>query len=147
MTASSTAHARWNGALTTGTGTVSTDSPALDATPLTWKARIGEEAGTTPEELLAAAHAACYSMAFSNELTSAGHQPEHLNVDATFTFGPIEGGVAIHGITLTVEGVVPGIDEATFLTIADGAKVGCPVSKAFAGNLPITLDARLLQHA
>ncbi len=145
--AQSTARALWNGALLTGSGTVSTDSPALDGTTLTWKARVGEEAGTTPEELLAAAHAGCFSMALSGALAKAGHEPEHLETTATFEFGPVEGGFAIRGVRLTVEGVVPGIDEAAFVEFADGAKVGCPVSKALHPDLQVTLEAKLLQHA
>lgn len=109
--AQSTARAHWTGALLTGSGTVSTDSPALDGTPLTWKVRIGEAAGTTPEELLAAGHAGCFSMALSGALAKAGHEPEQLDTSATFEFGPVEGGFAIRGVRLTVEGVVPGIDE------------------------------------
>jgi osmotically inducible protein OsmC len=143
----STAHARWTGSLADGSGTVSTESPAIDGAQLTWKSRIGETPGTTPEELLAAGHAGCYSMALSGALAKAGHTPEQLEVDATFRFGPVEGGFGIKGIHLTVEGVVPGIDEADFLKEAEGAKVGCPVSKAFAGNVPIELEAKLLQHA
>ena len=147
MAATSTARAHWTGSTVEGSGTVTTDSPALDATPLTWKSRIGEAAGTTPEELLAAAHAGCYSMAFSFALTNDGHEPEQLDVSATFTFGPDDSGFSISGIKLVVEGTVPGIEEARFLELATGAKDGCPVSKAFAGNLPIELEAKLLQHA
>lgn len=147
MAATSTARARWNGGLAEGTGTVTTDSPALDATELTWKARVGEQAGTTPEELLAAAHAGCYSMALSGALGTSGHVPDHLDVTATFSFGPADGGFAISGVRLAVEAVVPGIDEPAFRELAEGAKVGCPVSKALAGNVDIELDARLLQHA
>ncbi|MCW2923936.1 MAG: osmC [Thermoleophilia bacterium] len=147
MPATSTARAHWTGSTLEGSGTVTTDSPALDATQLTWKSRIGEEAGTTPEELLAAGHAGCYAMAFSFALSNDGHTPETLDVAATFTFGPDDSGFSISGIKLSVEGTVPGIDEARFLELAEGAKDGCPVSKAFAGNLPIELDARLLQTA
>jgi osmotically inducible protein OsmC len=148
MPAQSTARAHWTGALLTGNGTVTTDSPALDATPMTWRARIGEEAGTTPEELMASAHAACFSMAFSGALAKAGHEPDHLDATATYTFGPqAGGGFAIQGVALSVEGVVPGIDEAEFLELAEGAKVGCPVSKALSSDLPVTLDAKLLQPA
>ncbi len=148
MPAKSTATAHWSGALLTGNGTVSTESPALDATSLAWRARIGEEAGTTPEELLAAAHSSCFSMAFAGALAKAGHEPDHLDTSTTYTFGPLkEGGFAIHGVVITVEGVVPGIDQAEFLEIAEGAKVGCPVSKALHPDLPVTLEAHLLQPA
>lgn len=147
MPATSTARARWNGSTLEGSGVVSTESPALDSTPLTWKSRIGETPGTTPEELLAAGHAGCFAMAFSFALTDDGHEPEQLDVAATFTFGPDDSGFSISGIKIAVEGVVPGIDDARFRELAEGAKVGCPVSKAFAGNLPISLEAQLLQPA
>lgn len=145
--AKSTAHAHWTGSTIEGSGTVTTDSPALDKAPLAWKARVGDEAGTTPEELLASGHAGCYAMAFSFALTNAGHEPTSLDVDATYEFGPVEGGFAIKGVALTVSGDVPGIDEAKFNELAEGAKTGCPVSAAIAGNVPITLDAKLAQHA
>lgn len=145
MPARSTARAEWIGALLTGNGTVTTGSSALADTPITWRARIGETAGTTPEELLASAHASCYSMAFAGSLANAGHEPEQLDAHATYEFGPLgEGGFAIQAVTLTVRGVVPGIDEAEFLELADGAKAGCPVSKALSQDLSITLDAQLL---
>lgn len=148
MPAQSTARARWNGALLAGSGTVTTDSPALEATPLTWKARVGDQAGSTPEELMAAAHAACYSMALSGALAKAGHEPDHLDTSATYAFGPVDGGgFAIQGVKLAVEGVVPGIDEAAFLDAAASAKAGCPVSKALSSDLPVTLEAKLLQTA
>lgn len=147
MPAQSTGRAHWNGALLTGNGTVATTSPALSGAPVTWRARIGEEAGTTPEELLATAHAACYSMAFAGALAKAGHEPEQLDAAATYTFGPLsDGGFAIQGVTLTVAGVVPGIDEAEFLELAEGAKLGCPVSKALSSDLPVSLEAKLHQH-
>jgi osmotically inducible protein OsmC len=148
MPAQSTARARWTGALLTGTGTTTTDSPALQETPLTWKARIGEEAGTTPEELMASAHAACFSMALSGALAKSGHEPDHLDTTATYTFGPVAtGGFAIQHVAIVVEGVVPGIDEAEFVELAEGTQHGCPVSKALHPDLPVSLDAKLLQHA
>lgn len=147
MPASSTAHAHWTGNLADGSGTVSTESPALDGAQMTWKARVGEQAGTTPEELLAAAHASCYSMALSGALAKAGHDPERLDVDTTYTFGPVSGGFAVQGARITVEAVVPGLDQAAFLEHAEGAKAGCPISKVVAGNVPIELEAKLLQHA
>lgn len=145
--ATSTSRAHWTGSIAGGSGTVSTTSPAIDAAELTWKARNGEEAGTTPEELLASGHAGCYAMALSGALGGEGHEPTTLDVTATYEFGPIEGGFAIKGVVLTVEGDVPGVDEATFLTIAEGAKDGCPVSKAIAGNVPISLEAKLTATA
>lgn len=141
--ATSTARARWTGSLTEGSGTVATTSPAMSDVTLTWKARTGGEAGTTPEELLASGHAGCYAMALSGALGGAGHVPTSLDVTATYEFGPVDGGFAIKGAVLTVSADVPGIDEATFLTFAQGAKDGCPVSQAVAGNVPITLEAKL----
>jgi osmotically inducible protein OsmC len=145
--AKSTAHAHWTGDLLEGSGSVSTESPALKNTELTWKSRIGETAGTTPEELLASAHAGCYSMAFSGALAKEGHAPTSLDVDATYEFGQVSDGFAITNVELTVSGDVPGIDEATFTKLAEGAKVGCPVSKIMAGNVEIKLNAKLAQHA
>lgn len=145
--AKSTAHAHWTGSTIEGKGSVTTDSPALKGTELTWKSRVGETAGTTPEELLASGHAGCYAMAFSFALTNEGHEPTSLDVDASYTFGPVEGGFAITGVELTVSGDVPGIDEAKFAELAEGAKVGCPVSKVMEGNVEIKLNAKLAQHA
>lgn len=145
--ATSTARAHWEGTLLEGAGTTSTSSPALDSARITWKARTGGEPGTTPEELLGAAHASCFSMALSGAIAKAGHDIEQLDVEAQVTFGPGEAGNTVKSIALTVEGVVPGIDEAAFRELADGTKTGCPISRALAGNVPITLDARLLQTA
>jgi osmotically inducible protein OsmC len=143
----STATAHWNRSLLEGEGTVSTTSPAIDSAPLVWKARIGDQAGTTPEELLAAAHAGCYAMALSGALSKDGHEPVGLDVEATYSFGPSDGGFGISGVALTVRGDVPDLDVATFVAAAEGAKTGCPVSKAIAGNVPITLTAQLTTNA
>lgn len=143
----SKAHAHWEGSLLEGAGTVTTDSPALDGVVMTWKSRIGGEPGTTPEELLGAAHASCFSMAFSGSLAKAGHPPRSLDVNAEVEFGPVEGGNAVTAVTLEVAGDVPGIDESEFERLAEGAKVGCPISKALAGNVEITLRARLTSVA
>lgn len=147
MTATSTARARWTGTLLEGSGTVSTTSPALDEVAMTWKARTGGQAGTTPEELLGAAHASCFSMALSARLAKDGHPAERLDVEASVSFGPVDGGNAVLGIELTLEAVVPGMDEQAFLEHAQEAKVGCPISVALGGGVPVELDARLLQHA
>ena len=147
MAASSTANARWNGNTIDGSGVVSTASPAMHEVPLTWKSRIGEEAGTTPEELLAAAHSGCFAMALGFALSSNGHEPERLDVSAIATFGPIDGGFAIQGVELTVEAIVPGIDDDRFTELAEEAKAGCPLSKAIEGNVPVTLNARLATTA
>lgn len=144
--AKSTAHAHWSGSLLEGSGHVSTDSPALDNRAVTWRARVGEVQGTTPEELLASAHASCFAMALSGGLAKDGHAQVSLDVDATVEFGPTDdGGFEVKGSHITVSGDVPGIDEEAFLQAAEGAKVGCPISKALA--IPVSLDAKLVQHA
>lgn len=145
--ARSSARTHWEGSLLEGGGSTTTDSPALDNTRVTWKARTGGSPGTTPEELLGAAHATCFSMALAGALAKAGHDPDHLDVAAHVSFGPGGDGYEVKGIELTVEGVVPGIDEATFREFAEGAKTGCPISKALDANLAVQLDARLLQPA
>jgi osmotically inducible protein OsmC len=133
----------WNGSLIDGSGTIrSTTSGAFGDLAVSWAARAEDETGgkTSPEELIAAAHAACFSMALSNVLAKAGHAPDELDTSATVTFEPGEG---ITKIALTVQGVVPGIDEGAFVEAAEDAKENCPVSKALASVPEITLDARL----
>ena len=129
----------WNGSLTEGSGRIdSTTSGVLGQQELTWKARAEDgPAGTSPEDLIAAAHAGCFAMALSHELSQAGTPPDELKTSATVTFQPGEG---ITGIALTVRGRVAGLDEASFLAAAEAAKDGCPVSQALAA-VPITLDA------
>jgi osmotically inducible protein OsmC len=104
--------------------------------------RFEDGSGTNPEELLGAAHAACFAMAFSNELAKAGHAPARVSAEAQVTLST-DGGAHIAGIALACEAEVPGIDAETFATIADQAKQGCPISKALA-SVPITLEARLV---
>ena len=133
----------WNGGLTDGSGTITkTTSGAIGEQPVSWAARSEDAHSgmTSPEELIAAAHAACFSMAFSAGLAKAGTPPEELKTSATVTFQPGEG---ITKIALTVEGDVPGIDDAAFQEAAKTAKENCPVSKALAAVPEITLDARL----
>jgi osmotically inducible protein OsmC len=133
----------WNGSLMDGSGTIrSTTSGALPELGVSWAARSEDETGgkTSPEELIAAAHAACFSMALSAGLAKAGTPPDELQTSATVTFQPGEG---ITKIALTVAGRVPGIDEGAFEEAAQTAKANCPVSKALAGVPEITLDARL----
>src|SRR6266508_2758266 len=132
----------WEGDLLHGSGTiVSTGSGAFGGLPVSWAARTEESGGkTSPEELIAAAHAACFSMALSHGLAQSGHAPEELRTSATVTFQPGEG---ITKIALTVEGRVPGADDDAFLQAAEAAKKDCPVSKALAGVPEITLSARL----
>jgi len=144
MAAEHTAHATWNGDLMSGSGTVSTGSGAVSGVPMTWKARAEDaSAGSSPEELIAAAHAACFSMALSHALAQAGTPATSLETDATSTFDRTEAGPRITRIALSVRGDVPGIDQAAFQEAAEGAKAGCPVSKALEGNVEITLDAAL----
>jgi osmotically inducible protein OsmC len=145
MPATKRATAIWSGSLFEGSGTVSTDSGVLKDQEMTWKARADEgNPKSSPEELIAAAHATCYAMALSNELSSAGFTPDRLEVTSVVTFGPKpEGGVKIHSSALTLTGKVPGISADQFNEIANAAKTGCPVSAALAGNVEITLSASL----
>jgi len=135
----SKAMAVWEGRLRDGKGTFKAGSAAFGGA-YSFATRFEGKAGTNPEELIAAAHAACFSMALSSGLAKAGNAPERLNTSATVTFQPGEG---ITKIALTVEGVVPGIGEDSFRQEAQTAKANCPVSKALAGVPEITLDARL----
>ncbi len=140
MAATRTAHTVWNGDLITGSGQTTLDSSGLGTFDVTWKARTeAAEGKTSPEELIAAAHASCFSMAFSHALAGAGHAPEEINTKADVTFVP---GTGITGSHLTMSARIPGITEEEFQKIADEAKVGCPVSGALA-SIDITLDATL----
>ena len=131
----------WEGALKTGSGNTTFDSSgAAGPLAMAWDARAGEAEGSSPEELIAAAHATCYAMSLSGALSKADTPPERLEVSAVVTFST-DGGAHIESSKLNVVGVVPGIDEQTFLDAANAAKDNCPVSKALAGNLEITLDA------
>lgn len=134
----------WKGTLFEGSGTVTFDSTGA-AGPLgvTWAARTEEPEDTTsPEELVAAAHSACFSMALSNILAKGGHTAEQLDVSATVTFST-EGGAHVERIALSVRGRVPGIAEDEFRQAAEQAKDGCPISKLVAGNVDLTVDAAL----
>ncbi|MGV3732322.1 MAG: OsmC family peroxiredoxin [Microcella sp.] len=140
MAVTSEATTLWFGSLMEGSGTTSLDSSDAGEFPVTWAARSEGVAGrTNPEELLGAAHSACYSMALSHALAGAGHAPESLQVTAAVTFQPGEG---ITGSHLLVSAKVPGLTAEQFQEFAEGAKSGCPVSKALAG-IPITLEASL----
>jgi lipoyl-dependent peroxiredoxin len=137
------AEVRWQGSLMDGSGTiVSTTTGAIGEQAVSWAARSTDETGgvTSPEELIAAAHAACFSMALSGGLSKDGHPPGELRTSATVTFQPGEG---ITRIALTVDGRVPGLGEDGFRAAAQTAKENCPVSKALAGVPEITLEARL----
>jgi lipoyl-dependent peroxiredoxin len=137
-----TANVTWRGSLAEGSGTIeSVGSGSFGPLDVTWTSRTEEPGGrTSPEELIAAAHASCFSMALSGALARAGTPPERLDVSATVTFVP---GTGITKSALTVRGTVPGMDEEAFREAAEGAKEGCPVSGALAGGPEITLDALL----
>ena len=140
----SKASATWEGDLVHGKGSFSLASGAAGPLPITWAARVERLPGSTsPEELIAAAHAACYSMALSAGIAAAGGTPESLVVDVEVRLGPDPaGGFRIPDIAITVRGKVGGLDEAGFVKAANDAKLGCPVSKALTGTT-ITLDAAL----
>lgn len=136
------ASAVWQGSLKEGAGTLSTGSGALSAKPYSFKTRFEGEQGTNPEELIGAAHAGCFSMAFSMILGLAGFTPDKIETAATITLEAVDGGFAITASHLEMTASIPGIDEATFLELAGKAKAGCPVSKVL--NASITLDAKLV---
>jgi osmotically inducible protein OsmC len=130
----------WQGSLTEGSGKVALESSGVGTFDVTWASRAEEPAGrTSPEELIAAAHSSCFSMALSSALSKAGNPPDSLRTSAEVTFQPGEG---ITGIHITVRGKVPGLSADDFQKAADGAKTNCPVSKALTGTT-ITLDAAL----
>jgi osmotically inducible protein OsmC len=142
MATERTATVTWHGDLMSGSGRIDeVTSGAVGGLDVSWPARSEEPGGkTSPEELIAAAHATCLSMALSNGLAQNGHAPEQLDTSATVTFQPGEG---ITKIALAVEGRVPGMDDQQFRQAAEEAKENCPVSKALAAVPEITLDARL----
>ncbi|MFD7745194.1 OsmC family protein [Streptomyces sp. NPDC059698] len=134
------AHTVWEGNLIEGEGVVSLDSSGIGEYPVSWPARSEQANGrTSPEELIAAAHSSCFSMALSHGLAGAGTPPTKLETKAEVTFQP---GTGITGIHLTVQGTVPGLDEADFVKAAEDAKANCPVSQALSGTT-ITLSASL----
>ncbi|MBO9627003.1 MAG: OsmC family protein [Microbacterium sp.] len=140
MPVTSEATSTWTGSLMEGSGTVAFASSNLGTFPINWKARSeGSDTTTTPEELIAAAHSSCFSMALSHALAENGTPPERVNTSASVTFKP---GVGITGSHLNVNAVVPGLTPEKFQEIAEGAKAGCPVSQALAG-IDITLEATL----
>jgi osmotically inducible protein OsmC len=143
--AESRASALWQGDLGSGSGKVSVASGAFPEQAVTWAARTNRpDPKTSPEELIAAAHAACYAMAFSHTLAEAGHAPEQVSVDAACRFDPTEGGgFAITRIDLTVRGRVAGVDQAEFERLAADGDRGCPVSNALRGNVEIGLAVTL----
>ena len=141
MAVKNIASTTWKGSLFEGSGNVAFESSHIPGVNVNWKARAeGSNSTTTPEELIAAAHSACFSMALSNALTENGTVPASIHTCAQVSFDPSAGGIT--GSHLVVEADVPGLDEAAFDRIAEEAKAGCPVSKALTG-IEITLDAKL----
>lgn len=141
MATESSASTTWRGSLEKGSGTTHPESAAFHDVEVTWAARTTRSAGkTSPEELLAAAHASCYCMALSHELSEGGNEPEQLTATATVAFVPGEGVKSSH---IVVNGRVPGIDASQFEDAAQSAGRNCPISGALTGNLEITVDATL----
>ncbi|MEX1133413.1 MAG: OsmC family peroxiredoxin [Acidimicrobiia bacterium] len=140
----SRATATWEGDLSTGAGTVTLATGVATDLPVSWPSRTEAANGkTSPEELIAAAHAACYSMAFSNALAGKGFPPVRLDTSAEATFEKIEPGWRLTKMALSVRGNVPGIGADEFQEVAAAAKDGCPVSNALKGNVEITIQAVL----
>jgi osmotically inducible protein OsmC len=145
MAAVRTATVTWNGDLTSGEGTVSAGTTQLFTDlPVSWASRTEEPEGrTSPEELLAAAHASCYAMAFSGELARRGTPPEHLHVEAEVTFDKVGDKWTVTASRLTVIGHVDGISDDDFTAAAEDAKDGCPISRALQGNVEISVEPTL----
>lgn len=145
MSAIRRAEVSWSGDLATGTGTVSAvSSGAFTDLPVSWTARTEASGGkTSPEELVAAAHASCFAMAFSGGLGRAGTPPERLSVSADVTFDKLDAGWRVTSSRLTVRGVVPGMSNEDFVAAAETAKDGCPISQALKGNVELSVDAAL----
>lgn len=133
----------WKGNLKEGEGEVTVGDGVFSGA-YSFSSRFEEGEGTNPEELIAAAHAACFSMAFSNILAEAGHTADAVSTTAKVQLRPLDGKPSIASIELEVEGAVPGIDDAAFQEHAEAAKAGCPVSRALAGVPEITVNARLV---
>jgi len=135
----------WSGPLLTGSGTVNaSSSAAFEDLPVTWSSRTETADGrTSPEELVAAAHASCFAMAFSGALARAGTPPDRLTVSAEVTFDKVEAGWRVVSSALTVVGVVPGMFAPDFRAAAEAAKDGCPISQALKGNVALSVDASL----
>jgi lipoyl-dependent peroxiredoxin len=143
MATEKTAHATWEGTLAEGSGRVSLGSGAVNDLPVTWKDRAEGGEGTSPEELIAGAHASCVLMALAAGLARAGMAPTRLQSEARTTFDQVGEGFAMTKMELKIRGRVDGIDEDAFRAAAEGAKENCPVSQALRGNVDITLDAAL----
>jgi len=146
MAATRRADVTWEGDLMSGGGVVTASaSRAFSALPVSWASRTDTPRGqTSPEELVAAAHASCFAMALSFGLANAGKPPKKLEVSATVTFDKVEAGWRVISSALTVRGVVPGMDTAGFRKAADAAKDGCPISQALRGNVKLSVEATLV---
>ena len=145
MAAQRTAEVTWENDLLSGSGRVRFGSGVIPETGVSWVSRTEAPAGkTSPEELLAAAHASCYSMAFSAGLARNRTPPKVINVKATATFDKVGDGWKVTTMLLTVRAQVPGIEKAKFQELADGAKENCPISQAIKNNVVVTLDAQLV---
>ncbi len=136
------ASAVWSGGLKDGNGSISTDSGVLSETQYSFSTRFENGIGTNPEELIAAAHAGCFSMALSGQLGAAGLTADSINTTASVRLEKLESGFAVTSVHLEVRAKVPGADEAAFATAAGNAKAGCPISKLL--NAEITMDAALV---
>jgi osmotically inducible protein OsmC len=135
------ASAVWRGGLKEGKGTISSESGVLKETPYSFGTRFENSPGTNPEELIAAAHAGCFSMAFSAELGKAGITPESIRTTATITLDKTDSGFSVTASHLEVAAKIPGVDQAKALAVAEGAKAGCPISRLL--NAKITMDAKI----
>jgi osmotically inducible protein OsmC len=145
MAATRSATVTWNGTLAEGSGTVSSGTTDLFTDlPVSWSSRTeAPEGRTSPEELLAAAHASCFSMALAGGLVRGGTPPDHVHVSATVTFDKVGDAWTVTRSEIDVVGVVPGLDEAGFDAAAQAAKDGCPVSRALAGNVELSVSSTL----
>lgn len=144
MAVERTANAQWQGDLMSGSGTVSTRSGAVDNATVKWSSRAEQaDENTSPEELIAAAHATCISMALANGLAQAGNPPQQLDTEATATFEKVGDGFRLTTMRITIRGQVDGLDEDAFREAAESAKENCPVSQALKGNVEVSLDASL----
>lgn len=138
------ASAHWQGSTQEGSGTLSVQSGTLRETPYSFKGRFGDGKGTNPEELVAAAHAGCYTMALAFTLDNAGFAPEVIDSEADLTMDTVDGKPTVTAVHVTTRARVPGIDAAKFAELASGAKTGCVVSRALAPSIVVTLDAALV---
>jgi osmotically inducible protein OsmC len=144
MAAERRAQTTWEGDLASGSGTFTVGSGSIGPQEVSWRARTEEPGGnTSPEELLAAAHASCFSMALSGSLARAGTPPTRLETEAVVTFDKLNGGWGVTKSVLRVRGEVPGADEEAFRRAAEDAKENCPISQALKGNVELSVDASL----